>query len=157
MRRALVTAVLCVLAYVQVTVNEKENRYETTLYSVMVDGGTPPRRLTNGTRDTARISFRLKLKNDDVTLDVINDDGDVVRRLVDDKFMRAGVAQTFRWDGRDDDGKLAPDGVYRPRVRLKDQGRTIVLPIDIRLDKTPPKPVVTVLGFAVAAALSGVS
>jgi hypothetical protein len=101
----------------------------------------------DGTRDTARISFRLKLKSDQVTLDVIDDNGDVVRRLVKDKFMRAGQEQTFRWDGRTDDGKLAPDGIYRPRVRLKDQGRTIVLPLDIRLDKTAPRPVVTVLGF----------
>lgn len=101
----------------------------------------------DGTRDTARISFRLKLKNDNVTVDVINDDGDVVRRLVDDRFMRAGQAQTLLWDGRDDAGKIVKDGIYRPRVRLSDQGRTIVLPVDIRLDKTPPRPVVTVIGF----------
>jgi hypothetical protein len=101
----------------------------------------------DGRRDTARISFRLKLKSDNVTVDVIDDNGDLVRRLVNDKFMREGVAQTVLWNGREDNGKLAPDGTYRPRIRLKDQGRTIVLPIDIRLDKTPPRPVVTVLGF----------
>ncbi|HEY7290776.1 MAG TPA: S9 family peptidase [Vicinamibacterales bacterium] len=40
------------IAYVEVTVNEKENRYETSLYTVPTSGGEP-RRLTSGIRDTA--------------------------------------------------------------------------------------------------------
>ncbi len=39
------------VAFVQVTVNEKDNKYETSLYSVPVAGGTPVR-MTGGTRDT---------------------------------------------------------------------------------------------------------
>ncbi len=101
----------------------------------------------DGVRDTARISFRLKKRSDDVTLDVIDDNGDVVRRLLDDRPLRAGVARTVLWNGRTDSGSYAPDGAYRPRVKLSEQGRTIVLPVEIRLDRTPPRPVVTVLGF----------
>jgi hypothetical protein len=101
----------------------------------------------DGLHDTARISFRLKTRSDAVTLDVIDANGDVVRRLVDDRQLRAGDAQTFVWDGRTETGKVAPDGIYRPRVKLRRQGRTIVLPVEIRLDRTPPRPVVTVLGF----------
>src|SRR5436190_8880466 len=41
------------VALVRVTVNEKENRYETTLYVVPANGGEPPRRLTSGIRDSA--------------------------------------------------------------------------------------------------------
>lgn len=101
----------------------------------------------DGARETARISFRLKTRSDAVTLDVIDADGDVVRRLVDDRELRAGDAQTFVWDGRTESGAIARDGLYRPRVKLRRQGRTIVLPVGIRLDRTPPRPVVTVMGF----------
>src|SRR5262249_32249404 len=41
------------VAFVRVSVNEKENRYETSLSLVPVDGSTPPRKLTSGIRDTA--------------------------------------------------------------------------------------------------------
>ena len=101
----------------------------------------------DGVRDRARISFRLKKRSDNVTLEMVDDQGDAVRRLVDDRALRAGVAQTFVWDGREDNGRIAPDGVYRPRIKLRRQGRTILLPVDVRLDRTPPRPVVTVLGF----------
>jgi dipeptidyl aminopeptidase/acylaminoacyl peptidase len=40
------------VAFVKVVVNEKENRYETSLYTVP-SGGGEPRRLTSGIRDTA--------------------------------------------------------------------------------------------------------
>jgi dipeptidyl aminopeptidase/acylaminoacyl peptidase len=42
------------VAFVRVTVNEKENRYETALYAAAASGGESPdgRRLTAGTRDT---------------------------------------------------------------------------------------------------------
>src|SRR5438045_9570845 len=39
------------VAFVQVTVNEKDNKYDSSLYSIAVGGGTPAR-LTGGTRDT---------------------------------------------------------------------------------------------------------
>ena len=40
------------VAFVQVTVNEKDNKYESSLYSVPAAGGTAPVRITGGTRDT---------------------------------------------------------------------------------------------------------
>ena len=40
------------VAFVRVTVNEKENRYETSLFAVPAAGGSAPRRLTSGIRDT---------------------------------------------------------------------------------------------------------
>jgi dipeptidyl aminopeptidase/acylaminoacyl peptidase len=39
------------VAFVRVTVNDKENRYETSIFSVPPKGGEAPRRLTSGTRD----------------------------------------------------------------------------------------------------------
>jgi len=41
------------VAFVRVTANEKENRYETSLYAAPADGSSAPRRLTRGTRDTS--------------------------------------------------------------------------------------------------------
>jgi dipeptidyl aminopeptidase/acylaminoacyl peptidase len=40
------------VAFVQVTVNEKDNKYESSLYTVPAAGGTAPVRITGGTRDT---------------------------------------------------------------------------------------------------------
>ena len=40
------------VAFVRVTVNEKENRYESSIGAVPVDGSSAPRRLTSGIRDT---------------------------------------------------------------------------------------------------------
>ena len=40
------------VAFVRVTVNEKENRYEASLFAVPASGGEAPRRLTSGIRDT---------------------------------------------------------------------------------------------------------
>ena len=39
------------IAYVLVTVNEKEDRYDTSLWAVATSGGAPARRLTAGPRD----------------------------------------------------------------------------------------------------------
>src|SRR5215470_6809416 len=41
------------IAYVLVTVNEKEDRYDTALWAVATAGGAAPRRLTSGPRDLA--------------------------------------------------------------------------------------------------------
>ena len=40
------------VTFVQVTVNEKDNKYESSLYSVATAGGATPLRITGGTRDT---------------------------------------------------------------------------------------------------------
>jgi dipeptidyl aminopeptidase/acylaminoacyl peptidase len=40
------------IAFVRVTVNEKENRYETSLFTVATAGADAPRRLTSNVRDT---------------------------------------------------------------------------------------------------------
>src|SRR5262245_51979092 len=41
------------VAFVQVTVNEKADKYETSVWSVAMAGNEPPQRLTAGPRDTA--------------------------------------------------------------------------------------------------------
>jgi FlgD Ig-like domain len=84
----------------------------------------------------AAIAFRLR-EADRVTVTVVNDDGEVVRTLLDDRRVRPRRL-SFRWDGRDDAGRALPEGDYRPRIRLADERTTTTLPNDIELDTTPP-------------------
>ena len=87
-------------------------------------------------RDLAEISFRLR-GNQVVTVDMLNSGGRSVRTLVRNRREQAERV-TYTWDGRDDAGRIVREGVYRPRVRLRRHGRTIVLPNPIRVDTTAP-------------------
>ena len=85
--------------------------------------------------DRARMSFRLR-REDSVVAQIIGPTG-VVRTLARGRPVPAGRV-SFAWDGRDDRGRLLPDGVYRPRVELEDFGRTYDLPNEIHLDTKAP-------------------
>ena len=90
-------------------------------------------------------SFSVFLKvDDDVTVDVVTQDGDRVRRLADDVHAVAHRALRLEWDGRRDDGTRAPDGNYRLRVSLRNEGRSSVIQKTMRLDTQPPSSVVCV-------------
>jgi hypothetical protein len=84
----------------------------------------------------ATIQFKLR-KPDRVRLEIVGDDH-VVRTLVSGKRLRRGKV-AYTWNGRDDQGRFVPQGVYRPRVHLDDQHRTIDLPNDMRVDTTAPR------------------
>ena len=90
----------------------------------------------------ARISFWI-VHGDDVSVSIVDADGQIVRRLVDGRHLPARKRLTLWWDGRLDDGAVAADGTYRVRVALIGQGRTIDLAEAIRLDTRPPRPLVT--------------
>ena len=87
-------------------------------------------------RDVAVVSFRLR-RPQTVTVDMLDSQGDVVATLVRDRPEQAGRV-SYTWDGRNDLGFVVAEGRYRPRVRLRAHGRTIVLPNPIRVDTTPP-------------------
>jgi hypothetical protein len=101
----------------------------------------------DGRFDRARITFRLK-EGDDVTVTVLNAAGDPVRTLLDDKHIPAyqPLNPALRWDGRDGEGRMVPDGLYRIRITLRGQGRSVAPQRSIRKDTTPPRPVVTSMG-----------
>jgi hypothetical protein len=88
-------------------------------------------------RDIAVISFRLR-KRANVTVDMLDSGGDFVRNLVRGRREQAGRV-SYTWDGQDEAGRVVQEGVYRPRVRLREHGRTIVLPNPIRVDTTAPR------------------
>ena len=85
----------------------------------------------------AAIQFRLR-KPDRVRLEIVDEDGKVVRTLVPGLRLRRGTV-SYTWNGRDDAGKFVPEGVYKPRVHLTGQHRTIDLPNEMRVDRTAPK------------------
>jgi hypothetical protein len=83
-----------------------------------------------------RIRFVLR-RADRLTVEIANGSGQVVRVLARDQANPRGT-RPFFWDGRDDAGRVVPDGNYVPRVHLARERRTIVLPNTIRMDATPP-------------------
>ena len=88
-------------------------------------------------RDVAVVSFLLR-KAGTVTVDMLDGDGERVRRLVQERDEQRGRV-SYTWDGRDDSERIVEEGVYRPRVELEEHGRTIVLPNPIRVDTTAPR------------------
>ena len=88
--------------------------------------------------ETAAAQIVLELRRrTPLTLAIVDEDGHVVRSLVsgDERDGRVVV----RWNGRDENGAVARDGTYRPRVHVGGNSRTFVLPNPILLDTTPPQ------------------
>jgi hypothetical protein len=93
--------------------------------------------------EKARIHFALR-RADRLTLSIEDSDGKIVRTILAGHHVGRGGFGRY-WDGRDDAGAVVPDGVYKPRVHLAQQHRTIVLPNPIQVDTKPPH--VRILGW----------
>ncbi|HUA04407.1 MAG TPA: FlgD immunoglobulin-like domain containing protein [Solirubrobacteraceae bacterium] len=94
------------------------------------------------------ISFYLLHRADTVDVYVVSADTEsIVRTVATGRHMRKGVRTpdgVFRWNGRDDNGLLVPDGTYYFRVALIHQGRTIDLTgVPVKVKTAPPQPVIT--------------
>ena len=86
---------------------------------------------------TATIAFRLR-EADRLDVSIVDGSDSVVRTLERGREYARGPVEV-EWDGRDDAGKVLPEGEYRPRVRLRDDRTTYTLPNPIRIDVTPPR------------------
>jgi Flagellar hook capping protein len=84
--------------------------------------------------DLTVLAFRLR-KAGRVTLAIVDKDGNLVRTLVG-PVERSKGRFSASWDGRNEDGAVVPDGVYRARVHLRH--KTILMPNRIRVGATPP-------------------
>src|SRR6188474_1473148 len=93
----------------------------------------------DGRRDYVDIAFRTK-HSDEVTVSVVDDEGDEAATLLQDVELSRGLHRV-RWDGRLTSGAVAPDGEYRLRVGLRRQGRTITSPRKLFVDTKPPRPI----------------
>jgi hypothetical protein len=84
-----------------------------------------------------RLELTLR-RADRVDAEIVDVDGRVVRTLAAGERLRRGPA-AFEWDGRTDGGAVAADGLYRLRVTLAREGRTITVPTTIRIETQPPE------------------
>ena len=88
-------------------------------------------------RATAHLRFRLH-GSERVDVSIVDADDNHVATLASRRELAAGPA-SFEWNGRGDDGRVAPDGTYRLKIRLEHDRRTILLPTTIRLDTVAPE------------------
>jgi hypothetical protein len=86
-------------------------------------------------KQTARIAFKLR-KADRLDISIV-DGGEVVRTIERGRSYPKGPV-VIQWDGRDDAGRVLPEGEYQPRIRVRGAHQTITLPNSIRIDVTPP-------------------
>jgi hypothetical protein len=103
---------------------------------------------------SAKLSFRIK-RADDVTVTIVDRSGEDVATLARDHPLAPYTQWSLRWRGRTDAGRIAPDGVYRIRVRLRREGRSALLAKTITLDTVPPHPLITAITAAAAPAAGG--
>ncbi len=129
------------VAFVQVTVNEKENRYETSIYAVPSAGGEAPRRLTAGIRDSTprwspdgkRLAFARSIDKDGkpqpAQIYLMEMDGGEARPLTEQTrgagspvwspdgkslaFSSSTGPQPQKVDGHESDVKVVTKAVYR--------------------------------------------
>ena len=86
---------------------------------------------------TARIAFRLR-QPDRLTLTIEDGQGRVARTLLRKASFGRGNHE-FGWDGRDERGRVVPQGSYTASVELDKLNRTIGFPRLIRVDATPAR------------------
>jgi hypothetical protein len=92
----------------------------------------------DGVGDEAEVGFDLS-ERARVSFSVIDDRGDEVRRIVEGRELAGDAKHRFEWDGRDDSGRVAPDGTYRLQVSLRDEGRTLGSEKELKVDTRPPR------------------
>jgi FlgD Ig-like domain len=92
----------------------------------------------DGVRDRTRVGFDLS-EPAEVTFSIVDPDGNEVRRLVDDRQLAGDRKHRFAWDGRDEDGEVVPDAVYRMRVVRREEGRILDSFKEVVVDTRPPR------------------
>lgn len=101
----------------------------------------------DGRLDRQRVTFRLK-RADTVDVTVVDERGDEVRELASSLRMEAygQLEPSLAWDGTDGLGRPVPDGVYRIRITLRGEGRSVIVPRSFRVDRTAPAPRIVSIG-----------
>lgn len=92
----------------------------------------------DGFEDRTRVGFDLS-EPAQVTFEVVDSEGNEVRRIVDNRRLAGDTKHRFGWDGRDDAGNVVPDGTYRMRVVRRDESRVIDSYKEITVDTEPPR------------------
>ncbi|MDX6439002.1 MAG: hypothetical protein QOF45_1585 [Gaiellaceae bacterium] len=136
---AIVLALLVATALAFVT-TQRQKLEPSPVGRIVIDRTLSPACACDKSAATIRIGLR---RTDTVTLELISSADRSVRTLVDRRRYRARSVVTVKWDGRDNRGRIVPDGSYRPRLTLESGARSFVLQNPIRLDTRAPKITVT--------------
>ena len=139
MTRPLVRAVFVVLVVATVAAFFTTQQLKSEFPLVIRFATKPAHFSPNGDdyRDTTEVGFDLS-EPASVTFLVVDSEGSEVRRIVSERRLEGDAKHRFRWDGRDDAGKLV-DGTYRMRVVRRDESRVIDSAKEITVDRKPPR------------------
>jgi hypothetical protein len=140
MTRPLVRAVFAVVVVATVTAFFTTQQLKGEFPLVIRFATKPAHFSPNGDdyRDTTEVGFDLS-EPASLSFMVVDSEGSEVRRLVSERRLAGDAKHRFRWDGRDDDGNLVPDGIYRMRVVRRDESRVIDSVKEITVDRKPPR------------------
>jgi hypothetical protein len=84
----------------------------------------------------ARLTLRFR-RREVVDATIVDHTGKRVRSLRENERIRRGD-HTFVWNGRDDTGRVVPDGRYRLRLHFDRERRSILVPTTVQVDTKPP-------------------
>ena len=88
-------------------------------------------------KPTTTVLFRVRPR-ERIDVWIVDTRGRKVTQLLTNRTVAPHARVVVVWDGLDPDGIVAPDGVYRPVVKLLRSHRTITLPSDLVLDTKAP-------------------
>jgi hypothetical protein len=87
---------------------------------------------------TNTAALRIKLRQSGrVTVYIVDSSGHTVRTIASGEPVQAHTPTRFVWNGRTDTGRVAPDGVYYPGVKLSRKDFQFLNKITV--DTVPPK------------------
>jgi FlgD Ig-like domain len=88
----------------------------------------------------SKATIQIRLRHADrVTVTILDSSLHRVATIATAEEVARQQPHQFLWDGSTEDGTTAPDGVYRPEVKLIGARHTFLLPNEILLDTTAPK------------------
>lgn len=96
----------------------------------------------DGYQDRVGVGFDLS-EPAEVSFSIIDEEGDEVRRIVDDRALAGDTKHRFRWDGRDEDGNVVADATYRMRVVRRKEGRAVDSFKEVVVDTVAPEVSIT--------------
>ncbi len=88
-------------------------------------------------KPTVTVEFRVRPR-ERIDVWIVDRHGNKVTELLTDRSVAPHAKVAVVWNGLDPDGIVAPDGVYRPVVKLLRSHRTITLPSNLTLDTKAP-------------------
>lgn len=136
----LVRAVFAVLLLATLGTFFAAQRLKTEVPVVLRFAGDPRHISPNndGVRDSTKVGFDLS-EPADVSFGVVDSEGTQIRQIFDERRLAGDTKHRFRWDGRDDEGNVVPDGSYRLRVVRRDQAQPLDSIKKIIVDTRAPR------------------